>query len=142
DPTILNDSCDHYETNPEAKHPPLLEIRQIEGRNTAIYGEYEQMPFKIAVYDPARMPADWTQGMVIYQLFPDRFANGDPSTDHLAKGVYGREPEFRRWGERPEHPPYGRDFFGGDLRGVIDHLDHIDELGIDCIYLTPIFDAP
>ncbi len=143
EPTILTYIFEFHNPDPEAqKHPPLLEIRQIEGQNIPIYGEYEQMPFKIAVYDPDRMPADWTQGMIIYQLFPDRFANGDPSNDHLAKGVYGREPLALRWGERPEQPPYGRDFFGGDLRGVIDHLDHIDALGIDCIYFTPIFDAP
>ncbi len=143
EPTILNYIFEFRDPDPDAPaHPPLLEIRQIEGRNTAIYGEYEQMPFKIAVYDPDRMPADWTQGMVIYQVFPDRFANGDPTNDHLMKGVYGHEAQLRRWGERPEHPPLGRDFFGGDLRGVIDHLDHIDELGIDTIYFTPIFDAP
>jgi len=77
EPTILNYIFEFHSDDPDEKHPPLLEIRQIEGRNTAIYGEYEQMPFKIAVYDPSRMPADWTQGMVIYQIFPDRFANGD-----------------------------------------------------------------
>jgi cyclomaltodextrinase / maltogenic alpha-amylase / neopullulanase len=58
------------------------------------------------------------------------------------KGVYGHEPQLRRWGERPEYPPLGRDFYGGDLRGIIDHLDHVAELGIDTIYMTPIFDAP
>ncbi len=143
EPTILHYFFEFRTPDPEAPvQPPLLETRQIEGRNTAIYGEYEQIPFKIAVYDPQRMPADWTQGMVIYQIFPDRFANGDPSNDHLMKGVYGHEPQFRGWGERPEDPPLGRDFYGGDLRGIIDHLDHIADLGIDTIYMTPIFDAP
>ena len=143
EPTILTYIFEFHHDDPEApKEPPLLEIRQVEGRNTAIYGEYEQMPFKIAVYDASRMPADWTQGMVIYQIFPDRFANGDPSNDHLMKGVYGHEPQLRRWGERPEYPPLGRDFYGGDLRGIIDHINHIAELGIDTIYMTPIFDAP
>ncbi|MFN8561902.1 MAG: glycoside hydrolase family 13 protein [Anaerolineae bacterium] len=142
EPTILTYVFEFRSDDPDAEPPPLSEIRQVEGRNTAIYGEWEQMPFKIAVYDPARMPADWTQGMVIYQIFPDRFANGDPSNDHLMKGVYGHEPQLRRWGERPEYPPLGRDFFGGDLRGVIDHLDYIAELGIDTIYFCPIFDAP
>lgn len=143
EPTILTYIFEFHNDDPAApKEPPLLEIRQLEGRNTAIYGEYEQMPFKIAVYDPSRMPADWTQGMVIYQIFPDRFANGDPSNDHLMKGVYGHEPKFHAWGERPEYPPLGRDFYGGDLRGIIDHIDHIAQLGIDTIYMTPIFDAP
>jgi glycosidase len=98
--------------------------------------------FKIAVYDPARMPAEWTHGMIIYQIFPDRFANGDTTTDRVSKGVYGYKPLYKAWGERPEHPPLGRDFFGGDLRGVIDRLDYLSDLGVDCIYLTPIFHAP
>ena len=140
EPTILTYRFE-FPGSDEAQ-PPLLEIRQVEGEIKPVYGEYEQHPFKIAVYDPARMPAEWTQGMVIYQIFPDRFANGDPSTDGLMKGVYGHEPQFRRWGERPEYPPLGRDFFGGDLRGVIQHLDYLADLGIDCIYFCPIFDAP
>ncbi len=140
EPTILNYTFEFHD--PDNKTPPLLEIRQIEGRNTAIYREWTQMPFKLAVYDPARMPAEWTQGMVIYQIFPDRFANGNSETDALMKGVYGHEPKFMQWGERPEYPPLGRDFYGGDLRGVIEHLDYIADLGIDTIYFTPIFDAP
>lgn len=144
EPTILHYIFEFRDPNPDtqASTLPLLETRQVEGRNTGIYGEYEQLPFKIAIYDPKRMPAEWTQGMLIYQIFPDRFANGDTSNDHLMKGVYGHEPQFKAWGERPEAPPLGRDFYGGDLRGVIDHLDYIAELGIDCIYFTPIFDAP
>ncbi len=143
EPTILTYVFEFHSDDPDAEnYPPLSEIRQVEGENKPVYGEWTQKPFKIAVYDPARMPADWAQGMVIYQIFPDRFANGDPSTDHLMKGVYGHEAQLRRWGERPEHPPLGRDFYGGDLRGVIEHLDYIADLGIDCIYFCPIFDAP
>src|SRR5690606_18498452 len=92
--------------------------------------------------DPARMPPDWAQGMVIYQIFPDRFANGDLTNDREAFGVYGHEPLYKAWGDTPEHPPLGRDFFGGDLRGVIDKLDYLAELGIECIYFTPIFASP
>ena len=55
----------------------LRELRQHEGRNTPIYGEWEQRQFQIAAYDPAAMPAEWTLGQVIYQIFPDRFAIGD-----------------------------------------------------------------
>jgi glycosidase len=121
---------------------PLMERRQEEGRNTPIYGSWVEEPFKIAVYDPARMPAEWTHGMIIYQIFPDRFSNGDTSTDRVSMGVYGHQPLYKAWGEQPEHPPLGRDFFGGDLRGVIERLDYLADLGIDCIYFTPIFHAP
>lgn len=120
----------------------LMELRQEEGRNRPNFGTWHSVPFQIAVYNPAGMPPDWTKGMVIYQIFPDRFANGDTSTDREAFGVYGHPPVFKAWGELPEYPPLGRDFFGGDLRGVIDKLDYLRDLGVECIYFTPIFSSP
>ncbi|MDX2163005.1 MAG: glycoside hydrolase family 13 protein [bacterium] len=136
-PTILT-----YEFRfADADTPPLREQRQIEGRNQPIYGEWEARPFKIAVYDADRQPADWTKGMVIYQIFPDRFADGDPTTNRANSGVYGHAPLFKAWGDLPEQPPLGRDFFGGDLRGIIDKLPYLHDLGVETIYLTPIFHA-
>ncbi|MCU0498154.1 MAG: glycoside hydrolase family 13 protein [Anaerolineae bacterium] len=119
----------------------ILEYRQLEGRNKAIYGEWTELDFKIAIYDPAGMPADWTKGLLIYQIFPDRFANSDPDRPLSHGGVYGKEALFLPWGETPEAPPTGRDFFGGDLRGIIQHLDYLKALEIECVYLTPIFEA-
>ncbi|MGQ9778587.1 MAG: glycoside hydrolase family 13 protein [Bacillota bacterium] len=74
-------------------------------------------------------PPAWAREAVVYQIFPDRFANGDPKND---------PPGTRPWGERPT----SRSFFGGDLQGIIDHLDYLGELGVNCLYLTPIFRAP
>lgn len=126
----------------------IQERRQIESRGTnegnrPVYGEWEDLPFRIAVYDPDRMPADWTQGMMMYQIFPDRFARHQSEDDvkaHL-RGVYGHEPLFKAWGELPEQPPLGRDFFGGDLKGIIERLDYLQDLGVECLYLNPIFEA-
>jgi len=73
-------------------------------------------------------PPAWVKDAVFYQIFPERFAKGDPSLD--PEGV---EP----WGGKPTPS----NFFGGDLQGVIDHLDHIAELGINAIYFTPLFEA-
>lgn len=70
----------------------------------------------------------WVKDAVFYQIFPERFAKGDPSID--PEGV---EP----WGGKPT--PYN--FFGGDLQGVIDHLDHLTELGVNAIYFNPLFAA-
>ncbi|CQR54569.1 alpha-glycosidase [Paenibacillus riograndensis] len=73
-------------------------------------------------------PPAWVKDAVFYQIFPERFANGDPS----------RNPaDVQPWGETPTP----ENFFGGDLQGVIDHLDHLSELGITGIYFTPIFTA-
>lgn len=68
----------------------------------------------------------WLQEAVIYQIFPDRFNNGDKSND----------PENTlEWGEEVS----SKSMFGGDLRGIIDKLDYIKDLGVNLIYLTPIF---
>ncbi|HEX2622712.1 MAG TPA: alpha-amylase family glycosyl hydrolase, partial [Phototrophicaceae bacterium] len=119
----------------------IMEHRQVEGQNLPVYGEWIELDFKIAVYDPAGMPADWTQGMMMYQIFPDRFASSDPKRKLEHGGVYGTEAKFMRWGETPETPPTGRDFFGGDLRGLIQKLNYLKDLGIEVIYLNPIFEA-
>lgn len=73
-------------------------------------------------------PPAWVKDAVFYQIFPDRFANGDKSNDPA-----GVEP----WGGEPTPDNY----FGGDLQGVIDHLDDLEQLGITAIYFTPIFEA-
>jgi hypothetical protein len=78
--------------------------------------------------EPLDVPR-WAQGAVIYQIFPDRFANGDPTNDPL---------DTKPWGALPT----ARGFQGGDLAGVRSHLDYLQTLGIDAIYLNPIFLSP
>ena len=78
--------------------------------------------------DTIRTP-DWAEEQVYYQIFPERFRNGDPAND---------PPSAVRWGT----PPARENFMGGDLRGVIEKLDYIRGLGATCLYLTPIFKAP
>ncbi len=72
---------------------------------------------------------DWARDAVFYQIFPERFANGDTGND---------PEELQPWGSKPAW----NHFFGGDLQGVIDHLDYLAALGINAIYFTPIFEAP
>jgi glycosidase len=71
---------------------------------------------------------DWMADAVFYQIFPDRFANGDPGND---------PPGVEPWGSEPTRD----DFMGGDIQGIIDHLDHISDLGANALYLTPVFEA-
>lgn len=70
----------------------------------------------------------WVREAIFYQIFPERFANADPSLD---------PPGVLPWGGEPTRD----NFFGGDLQGIIDHLDHIRGLGANALYLTPIFAA-
>lgn len=90
-------------------------------------GGYYEMPFihEIDIFTPP----EWTKSAVFYQIMPDRFANGDPSND-----PEGTLP----WGETPTRDSH----FGGDLQGIIDHLDYLTELGVTAVYLTPVFEAP
>ncbi|PYZ95838.1 alpha-glycosidase [Alteribacter lacisalsi] len=75
-------------------------------------------------------PPDWVKNAVFYQIFPERFANGDPSLN---------PPGTEEWTHDAE--PTRDNFFGGDLQGVIDNLGYLEELGITCIYFTPFFEA-
>lgn len=71
---------------------------------------------------------DWVKNAVFYQIFPDRFARS-PRSPHLP-GI-----TFKDWGTPPEE----EGFQGGDLYGVVDKLDHLQSLGVNAIYLCPIF---
>ena len=86
-----------------------------------------RMPYFHEV-DRKKAPA-WVKDTVWYQIFPERFANGDKSND--PKGTLA-------WGSVP---PSRTNYFGGDLQGVIDHLDYLKELGIGGIYFCPLFTA-
>lgn len=73
----------------------------------------------------------WVKDTVWYQIFPERFANGDAKLN---------KSHVKPWGSYKEVT--NEMHFGGDLQGVIDHLDYIKELGATGIYFTPIFEAP
>ncbi len=121
----------------------IQEHRQQEGVTKPLFGVWKDQDFKIAVYNPAGNPPAWVAGQVFYQIFPDRFAQADPHS--LAKGpdsTYQYEVLVKNWDDLPEKPPKSRDFFGGDLQGVIQKLDYLQKLGITCMYFTPIFDSP
>lgn len=85
-------------------------------------------------------------GKTIYMIMPDRFAigGGKTSEQKLAEPAYGEWDGLVRkaWGDRPNNPSLGNDYFGGDLQGIIDQLDYLQDLGVDLLYLTPIFKAP
>ena len=71
----------------------------------------------------------WVQDAVFYQIFPDRFANGDPSNN---------PPNVQEWGSKPTL----WNFQGGDLRGIIQKIDYLLDLGVTALYLNPIFLSP
>lgn len=122
----------------------IRERRQFEGiMETMLGGDWRDKDYRIAVYEPGSLPPAWTRGAVMYQIFPDRFAAGNPQNKFNKKdGAHGNEPLYPNWDEKPEHPPKSRDFFGGDLEGITNNLDKLADLGVTCLYLTPIFESP
>jgi glycosidase len=110
--------------------------------------------FKLTVYNRSFTTPAWLQGAVVYEIFVDRFRNGDKSNDYCRAGswtgcptFYGNVPAVLHptWNEQVEDARatgvFNRDFFGGDLEGVVEKLDYLKSLGVDAIWLTPIFKA-
>ncbi len=88
----------------------------------------------------------WVREAVFYQIFPDRFYNGDARND-IRTGeltVNGFPTIGMDWNQRPLEWTQGRclDFFGGDLQGIRAKIPYLKELGVTALYLNPIFAAP
>ena len=93
---------------------------------------------------PGFVTPAWAKGAVMYQIFVDRFCNGDPSNDVLDREyayIRGYAKQVKDWNTRPEAMDV-RSFYGGDLAGVMSKLDYLKELGVDVLYLNPIFVSP
>ena len=105
---------------------------------------------------------EWAKGIVWYQIFPERFRNGDPNNDPTIDDIQGAYPHGSnpRWQIHPwtadwyAQQPYEqqtgepiwthlqRRRYGGDLQGILDSLDYLADLGIGAIYLNPVFTSP
>ncbi|MBO6107863.1 MAG: glycoside hydrolase family 13 protein [Eubacterium sp.] len=87
---------------------------------------------------------EWAKGAVMYQIFVDRFYNGDKENDVVDNEyAYIGEPvrHVSRWRDYPASMDV-RNFYGGDLKGVLKKLDYLQDLGVEVLYLNPIFVSP
>ncbi len=86
---------------------------------------------------------DWAKGAVMYQIYVDRFYNGDKSNDVVTNEYkyLGKPVKKCEWHEAVTADDV-RSFYGGDLQGVIEKLDYIQDLGIEAIYFNPVFVSP
>ncbi len=172
-------TCDMWQTSytPTVKTTVYYRFIVNDGTSTAYYSDdrfwdggdglataavVANTDYVITVFDPAFQPISWMKDAVMYQIFPDRFRNGDTTNDaHNGDVRYDSETvatsavEKRSWGQLPEgfcqkyvgaatacaENPRGRDYFGGDLKGVEQKLGYLQQLGINTIYFNPIFDA-
>ncbi|MCI9025305.1 MAG: glycoside hydrolase family 13 protein [Dorea sp.] len=93
---------------------------------------------------PGFSTPDWAKGAVMYQIFTDRFYNGDPSNDVETNEYYyigGYSRKVTDWNKYPDNMGV-REFYGGDLQGVIEKLDYLQELGVEVLYFNPLFVSP
>ena len=113
-------------------------LEGLDGRRQEL-GEYQ-----LTVYDRNERVPGWFGEGVCYQIFPDRFFRTrvpDPT------GMVGGRTVHMDWEEEPEYRPdetgevRNRDFFGGNLAGITEKLDYIASLGVETVYLCPIFEA-
>ncbi|MBQ9977271.1 MAG: glycoside hydrolase family 13 protein [Clostridia bacterium] len=96
------------------------------------------------VYSNSFKTPDWLAGGIIYQIFPDRFNKSGEAKNNVPADRFINED----WNKIPEHryvkgekKVLGNDYYGGDLKGIAEKLDYLKELGVNCIYLNPIFEA-
>ncbi|MBQ7464255.1 MAG: glycoside hydrolase family 13 protein [Lachnospiraceae bacterium] len=140
---------DYYEAKITIDNAPVRYHFYFEsGRTRAFYDRRgvvkdEQEYFDFCIYPGFSVPS-WSRGAVIYQIYTDRFCNGDPSNDVLDREYYyinGYSEHAENWEDLP-HEMDVRRFYGGDLKGVMDKLPYLKSLGIDVIYFNPLFVSP
>jgi glycosidase len=151
---------DYYDDNTSA----------LDGGLGAATDDQEDNSFALMVYQPGFESPTWARDAIIYQIFPDRFRNGRADNDPKTGDIRYDDPVLKLpWGMLPEgycrnyadgatncpwrfddtppdwspakESPRGRDYFGGDLKGVDQYLDYLKSLGVNTIYFNPIFDA-
>lgn len=120
----------------------------VKGEETVIYNrggavDQENPYFDFYIFPGYETP-DWAKGAVMYQIFVDRFYNGDKSNDVVDdEYTYIGEhvTQVKDWNKMPASMGV-REFYGGDLKGVLKKLDYLQDLGVEVLYLNPIFVSP
>lgn len=115
--------------------------------------------YQLTVYDPTFETPEWIKNAVVYQIFPDRFRDGDATNnkpagtffyDEQGGTVYRSLDAEGDWNTAICDPrgddacagTYSKNFYGGDLSGLMAKLDYLQALGVNTIYLNPIFESP
>ena len=140
---------DYYEIKRQLGEEPFRYYFEIRSDSEVCYynrcGVSERVvPDYDYVVCPGFRTPKWAKGAVMYQIFTDRFCNGDPDNDvedreYYYIGDYSRK--VTDWNRYPATMDV-REFYGGDLKGVWDKLDYLQDLGVEVLYFNPIFVSP
>lgn len=140
---------DYYQLEKEVPgYPVKYHFRIVKGEESCYYNRLGICPEAEEGFDyritPGFHTPEWAKGVVMYQIFVDRFCNGDPSNDvESCEYVYIGRPVYKvnNWSQNPSTMDVGC-FYGGDLQGVWNKLDYLHFLGIEVIYFNPLFVSP
>lgn len=104
----------------------------------------EGQEWQLTVYEPDFKTPDWLKNGTMYQIFPDRFCEGNPGkempfADRIYRADKTGEPYF--WPTEQSEGYLNMDYYGGDFAGIQQKLPYLRDLGITCLYLNPIFEA-
>lgn len=141
--------CDIFEAQIQLKDKPVRYAFKAVGEKESCYyqrfGAVDALGGDDFLIVPGFSVPEWSRGAVYYQIFVDRFCNGDKTND-VQDGEYRyieNKPveQVKDWSSYPASLDVSR-FYGGDLQGVIDKLDYLKKLGVEVIYFNPIFVSP
>ena len=140
---------DYYEIEYQLNNELIMYYFEIRCGNITVYYNVRGCEKKLDVnfsfkLIPGYKTPDWIKGAVMYQIYVDRFYNGDKTNDVETReysyiGDYTQKVED--WNKYPATMGV-REFYGGDLQGVLDKMDYLEDLGIDAIYFNPLFVSP
>lgn len=144
-----NEIFDYYQVEIQVQDKIILYFFEVRAGEERIFynkrGVTEELHSSYAFgIIPGFFTPDWAKGAVMYQIYVDRFRNGDPSND-VVTGEYSyigeHVEQVGSWNQAPKAMDV-RSFYGGDLQGILDKLDYLKDLGIEVIYMNPIFVSP
>jgi glycosidase len=124
-----------------------------------VFDETQDYSYQLTVYAPDFETPDWIKNAIVYQVFPDRFRDGDSTNNKPAGTFFYNEPggtiyrsDTEEWNtyicdpradtNDPCEGSYSKNFYGGDLAGLTEKLDYLSDFGVNTIYLNPIFESP
>jgi len=140
----------YYEGNIELEEDQITYYFEIKGQDGEIcyytregVSDTKREEFSFLITPGFKTP-EWAKGTVFYQIYVDRFYNGDPDND-VEDGEYlyigGKTVKVQDWYKYPEAVGI-REFYGGDLAGVLSKLKYLHDLGVEVIYFNPLFVSP
>ena len=147
--TEEDDEFDYFTCSIEVEQEQYSYYFEVQvGRINCVYdtrgvSKYPEETFFFRIIPGFKTPK-WAKGAVMYQIYVDRFYNGDPTNDVLTNEyqyIGDKSVRVEDWNKHPASMGV-REFYGGDLQGVLDKMDYLQDLGIDVIYFNPLFVSP